>query len=438
VTLLDRPLLDQVKAVRADTGSAERLWLQTRERIERLDPMLRAFTELASEPCWDAVPTEGPLAGAPIAVKANIAVEGLAHSAGIRALARRRALVDATAVCRVRSAGGVVVGTTNMSEGAVGSISNNPWYGLVRNPRDVSLTAGGSSGGSAAAVAAGMASCALGTDSMGSVRIPAAFCGLVGLKPSAGAVPTEGLIPLSDQLDTIGAIGRTVSDVTLLFSVLASQSISTVRVPKNLRVARLILDAALEENVRVAFESALVRIESALGRVRRLELDLDLRAIRLAGLLDVEAGALEYLGDTMAENPEGFSERFRSFVTFAKSKSAVDLVRAQRVLRKVGRALDQAFDKYDLLLCPTTGHCAQLIEAGEGSRTGDLCAFVNAAGVPALSLPIIAPCGLPIGLQLIARRGSDAELLVMGLIVEQTLGWDPIPRLDPALASFKA
>lgn len=422
---IDRPLTEQVAALKTRQTSAEELWHAAHERIGRLNDHLAAFIELAAEPRWDEDPAERLLAGVPIAVKANIAVEHLAHSAGVRALAHRHANADAVAVRRLRSAGAVVIGTTNMAEAALGAVSDNPWFGTVRNPLDPSRTAGGSSGGSAAAVAAGMASAALGSDTMGSVRIPAAYCGLVGLKPSPEAVPTGGLTPLSDLLDTVGPLGRTVADVATLFSVLAGQPVP-VSPPPSLRVA--VLHAATEIDVEVAevFADAIEQLRSRVGGIGQLNLDLDPRRVRLAGLLDVEAGALEHFQAAIAEHPEGFSAGLLSMLDFASGKSAVELVRAQRTLRAAARVLDSCFRSADVLVCPTVRRVAPSVDAAEDPGAADLTAFANAAGVPAISLPLAGNSGQPVGMQLIGSRGSDATLLAVAAMVERAIGGNPV------------
>lgn len=179
---------------------------------------------------------DGPLAGVPVLVKDLIDTEGMLTTRGSRIFERRIPRASAESVLRLQRAGAIVIGKANLHEFAWGLTSRNPWWGDVRNPRNPELTPGGSSGGNAAAVAAGLVPVGLGTDTAGSLRIPALCCGVVGFKPSNGSVPTDGVFPLAPSLDCVGPITSTVADAALLFSVLAAQSPIVVN-PGQLRVA---------------------------------------------------------------------------------------------------------------------------------------------------------------------------------------------------------
>jgi aspartyl-tRNA(Asn)/glutamyl-tRNA(Gln) amidotransferase subunit A len=398
----------------------EQRWAEARQRIAAEDGRIGAFLELAPEPDWSTLP-DGPLRGTPMAVKANLEVAGMAHSAGIAARRDRRAEADATAVARLRAAGAVVVGTTNLAEGALGSVTDNPYFGPTRNPLDPTRHAGGSSGGSAAAVAAGMVPAALGTDTMGSIRIPAAWCGLVGLKPSAGVVPTEGLVPLSDLLDTIGPIGRRVDDVACLLVALTHRRVPDPPSVNTLRLVAVDPGVELAPPVEAAWQEAVDRLRTAGADLTEVPLGVDLRRIRLSGLLDVQAGAAAYHAADLDRHPEGFSPRFRELVGYAHRKTAVDLAAAQRRLRAVAGWLTAVADHADALVLPTVAHPPPLLEEGEQADTADTTAFVNAAGAPAITLPLSHPEGLPASLQLVGTPGEDHRLVAVAAALEAVL-----------------
>lgn len=205
-------------------------------RIEALDPALRAFVEVDAKSARAAAflsdarfaaDSRRPLEGIPIAIKANLAVRGLELAAGMEA---RRGIVaeeDSVVVQRLRDAGAIIIGTTNMHEAALGATTDNPFFGRCVNPHGTALSPGGSSGGSAVAVAAGLCVAAIGTDTLGSIRIPAALCGIYGLKPTPGTILTAGLVPLSPRFDAIGPMARSMDDMAILTNVLCAPDLAT-------------------------------------------------------------------------------------------------------------------------------------------------------------------------------------------------------------------
>jgi aspartyl-tRNA(Asn)/glutamyl-tRNA(Gln) amidotransferase subunit A len=220
-------LLDAYRAGRVSVVAAIDHYL---ERIARFDPDLKAFTHVDAAGAraaaqdsarrWDDG-TARPLEGVPIAVKANIDVAGLPVHGGIGALRHRFAAQDAEVITRLKSAGAVILGMLNMHEAALGATTDNAFFGICQNPHKAGYTPGGSSGGSGAAVAAGLCAAALGTDTLGSVRIPAAYCGVSGLKPTNGLVSNQGLILLVGRLDCIGPLARSVEDAGAVLAVMA-------------------------------------------------------------------------------------------------------------------------------------------------------------------------------------------------------------------------
>ncbi|MBX5441968.1 MAG: amidase [Solirubrobacteraceae bacterium] len=424
-------------AGRLATGelSATEVARRTLERI-RDAAALGAFAAvdeeavLAQAAACDARPAQGPLHGVPIAVKDNIDVAGLPTRAGSRALPDAPAQADAEVVARLRAAGAVIVGKLAMHELALGVISPG-----VGNPRLPGRVAGGSSGGSGAAVTAGLCAGALGTDTGGSVRVPAAFCGCAGLRPTTGAVPSDGVLPLSWSHDTVGPLAPTVADVALLQAVIAGWE----RVPTTPggpgRLALWTGDPhPVDPAVAEAFAAAVAALRAAgFEVVERPAPDLGAVAdlqIRIAGPeaaastathLGVEPGTPAFEAATEALAPD-----VRAIVR-ADPGSAADHVRAVRVEAPVVAArLEAELEDVDAILTPVAPAPPPPVGVGEwmeiaGERRPTFFALTryatiaSVAGAPALAIPGPRP---GIGVQLIGRPGADAGLLGLGLAVE--------------------
>jgi aspartyl-tRNA(Asn)/glutamyl-tRNA(Gln) amidotransferase subunit A len=397
-----------------------------------LNPGLGAFVAVEN----DAMPASAsvrasPLAGTTFAVKDNIDVRGLASHCGLRALRAEPAARDAIAVARLKAAGLVCLGKLNMHPMALGATNRNPDFGDCDNPRRVGYTPGGSSGGSAVAVAAGLCAVALGTDTMGSVRIPAAYCGTVGFKPSFGAVAMAGVTPLCHLLDHVGILARNVEDVIEAFRVvgdfpagsLAADAASGAptefefAVPANLDVLRL------TPVVRDAFESALARLRRRGVALRSLDLrDYPFTRARRAGLLLCEAELLSLLAEPLAARRAEMPSELLAMLNFAAGKSAVDLARALAVVVDAGLWVEHALLPFDALLLPTAAQTAFAMAGPVPPEQADLTAMANMSGGPAISLPLpMRPEDLPVGLQVMGRRGSDSALLDAAAFLEGEL-----------------
>ena len=367
----------------------------------------------------------GRLDGIPLAIKDNLDVAGLVTTAGLPGRDRRVAARDASAVARLRGAGAVILGKTSLDEGSLGTIGANPIFGDVPNPHDPRRVAGGSSAGSAVAVAAGLCSAALGTDTLGSIRIPAAFCGIYGLRPTVGEVSSKGLWPALPRLDAVGPLARSLDDLTVLLQVLDAYDADDPRSrrrrvplalpdwePGKLRSGVVVdLDAlGADAAAQATFAAALAACDGSLGTRHEVRLaDYNLPKLRRAALLMMEAGML-------CADPadlEGCSTRLAAMLDFARSKSAVDYAAADRRLDQAVVHTRRLFETVDVLLLPTVPHGPPPLGAAEPAQLADFCAFASLAGCPALSLPL--PQGH--GLQLVGPPGSDLRLLELGEVL---------------------
>jgi aspartyl-tRNA(Asn)/glutamyl-tRNA(Gln) amidotransferase subunit A len=368
----------------------------------------------------------GTLAGLPVAVKDNFDEAGVPSSGGCKAYRDRVPAADAAVVARLRAAGAVVVGRTNMHELANGVTSENPHHGPVHNPWRHGYQPGGSSGGSAAAVAAGVVAAALGTDTGGSVRIPAALCGAVGFKPTAGLVPTAGVLPLSSTLDHVGPITRTVPDAAALLDAIATRGgylTACRRWAGSLRVGVLeAFGGDADAGVAAVFATALRAVEAAGYRLQPLRVPGLGNGVRLLSrIYRPEASAAH--AEQLAARPDDFGADVRAELERglkadpAKHEAALADREALRV--EVAAAMAEV----DLLVCPTTPCAAKPIGATDaGVYLTYTCPF-NATGQPALSVPMGFVDGLPVGLQVIGRAGEDDRVLCAGAAIERRLGF---------------
>ncbi len=446
-------------------------------RIAALDPSLHAFLYVDADSVraearrWDARYAAGgdlpPLAGVPIAVKDLICTRGVPTTCGSQILEGWRPPYDATVIARLRAAGAILLGKTNMDEFAMGSSTENSAFGPTRNPWDRGRVPGGSSGGSAAAVAAGLAPWALGTDTGGSIRQPASLCGIVGLKPTYGRVSRYGLVAYGSSLDQIGPLTRTVEDAALLLEVLAgrdpldatSAEVETLEMRRSLSdggtglrvgVVREGMGEGLESGVRKAVSQAI----SLLGDLGAEIVEVTLPTIGYAlptyyllATAEASSNLARYDGvrhglrvpaegiyDLFARTRDrGFGAEVKRRImlgTYALSAGFYEAyyLTAQRARTLVREDFDRALGAVDLLLLPTSPTVAFPL----GARVDDPLQMyladiftipVNLAGLPAVSVPCGFAGGLPVGLQLIGRAFDEATLLRAAAAYEQAAGW---------------
>jgi Asp-tRNA(Asn)/Glu-tRNA(Gln) amidotransferase A subunit family amidase len=405
-------------------GAATLELLAVQDRLERLARPLNAVVSTIPVPQRAA---SGALAGQAVAVKDLIAVRGVPMLCGSPAGDPEPSPDDALLVRRLRAAGAEVVATTQCLEYAAGFA--HPDIGDTRNPHDPAVTAGGSSGGSGAVVAAGVCSLAVGTDTGGSVRTPAVYCGIVGIKPTYDLVPTDRVFPLSPSCDHVGVLADTVPAAAALLAVLADRPSLAPPVPRLDQISLGVLteqldDRSVTSEARLAMTDALDRLAAAglelhpvgAGWCRRLrELDEVLYVI-----VSHEAYIVHRDRDTSR-----YADGTRKLLDLGASQSPRDVATAHAAARQLATEIDADLANGDALVGPTIGYCAPAIDPPFGLEDHGESRFMgpyNLTGHPAVTLPIPVPRGsLPLGIQLAARRGADAHLLAVAARVETDL-----------------
>ena len=358
-----------------------------------------------------------PVDGIPIAVKANIAVEGMPLHAGVGLYRDRRAAEDAACVASLRRAGAVILGMVNMHEGAFGVTTDNQWFGRTRNPLDRDRTAGGSSGGSAAAVASGFVPFALGSDTAGSSRIPAAFTGTVGLKPARGTIDDRGLMPMAPEFDVVGLHASSVSVTRAFFDQMAGQTKGETRQGMVLGLPRFREACVLDLDVIAAVDEMAARAREAGARVAMIDIDLDLdELVRAVALICADCMASGY--PDLVDAPSGISEEFRARLSLARQLPRQQFTNARDIARVAKGVLRASMQDLDALLLPTTPFSAPRFS----EPLSGVAAFTvpaNLTGLPALALPVDPGNGkLPVSVQLLGWREKD--LFDLGAAIEHT------------------
>ncbi|HTI38742.1 MAG TPA: Asp-tRNA(Asn)/Glu-tRNA(Gln) amidotransferase subunit GatA [Vicinamibacterales bacterium] len=460
-------------AIASGRSSATQVCRETLDAIARVDPALHAFLHVDREGALARAaeldrnpPSDAPLLGVPVALKDNICTKALPTSAGSRLLEQYRPPYDATVVSRLHAAGAIVIGKTNMDEFAMGSSTEHSAFGPTFNPWARDRVPGGSSGGSAAAVSAGLVPLALGSDTGGSVRQPAALCGVVGIKPTYGRVSRYGLIAFASSLDQISPFARTSEDAALVLRVISGQDAcdaTTSSAPPidagagdfstldgiRVGVPRHLLDG-IEDDVRVRFDAALAELAGAGARLVDVELrhaPLAVPVYYLVGNAEASSNLARYDGvrygfranadrvaDMYYDTRAAFGAEVKRRImigTYVLSAGYWDAfyLKAQALRALIRRDYAAAFSAVDVIATPTSPTTAFRI----GERLDDPLRMylsdvftvpANLAGLPAISFPCgEGTSGLPVGVQLTGRAFEDALLLRVARTIETRSDW---------------
>jgi aspartyl-tRNA(Asn)/glutamyl-tRNA(Gln) amidotransferase subunit A len=418
-------------------------------RISSDNPRLNAFilvtADLARQQAHEADRDlqagrdRGPLHGVPISVKDLFDLAGTPTTGASRVREGHVATADAPAVARLREAGAIIIGKTNLHEFAFGTTNDDSAYGPARNPHDPTRSPGGSSGGSAASVAAGMALASVGSDTGGSIRIPAAACGIVGLKPTFGEVSLEGAIPLSKALDHAGPLVLSVADAALMFGALSGRAVSTPLPRRQRQIAELRFAVlrdyfcdVLDDEVRRRFDGAIGALREAGATVT--ERRIDHASLTAPAYMHITFGdAAAYHAGTIQAVPHLYTPGVRQRLELARYVMAEDYVRALDVREALRAEVDAALAGETILVLPTLPIPAPTIGAATVDIRGEsqpvralmlrLTQLFNMTGNPAISLPCgQTSAGLPCGLQLVGGRGRTEDLLAIASAVEPVVG----------------
>jgi aspartyl-tRNA(Asn)/glutamyl-tRNA(Gln) amidotransferase subunit A len=454
-------LTELAAAVAARTVSAVEATQACLERIARLDSRLRAFITLDAEGALARAKAldadlaagrrRGPLHGVPLAYKDLCHVSGLPTSCGTRTAEYFTSRAECTAVARLTAAGAVTLGKLNMTELALGPFGDNPHHGNVDNPWKAGHVSGGSSSGSGAAVAAGLAFGALGSDTGGSIRLPAACCGIVGIKATYGRVSRAGAMPLSWSLDHVGPMARSVRDAALMLQIVAGhdpQDATSSRLPVGALTAALERSPAgvrvgLPDNyyfdgvtaeVRAAVEAAAAVLASLGASVRTLRLPDPATATDVANILARSESAAIHTR-VLRERPHELGAAVRSRLEVGLHISAHDYLQAGRLRARLAREfVGEVFAEVDVLLAPTIPEAAPALDAVTAGpvdeivrrmgRFSRLTRPFNILGLPVVALPCGAAAdGRPLGLQIVGRPFDEATVLRVAHAYEQATDW---------------
>ncbi len=381
------------------------------DSLEARNEALNAFTDFDRKARFG----EGPLAGVTVGVKANIAVAGMPWHAGLAAFETRIAEQDADVVALLRQAGAAIIGVLNMEEGALGAKTDNPHFGPTHNPHRIGYSPGGSSGGSGAAVAAGLCDVALGTDTMGSVRIPAAHCGVYGFKPATASISQNGLEPADLTLDAIGPMAR---DLNLLERV--TRVISGFGDDPMNGAGAVLIDHGVDiaAPVSAAFDQAVAALPTPPATVR---IGHAQSRIRFAGFIQVSREMAGHLRGVP------MSDHLAKLLTYGPKRAMTDLAQDQAILAETRDAVRQIINSHGFLIMPTVPNAAFAHSDREPAAQADFTCLANIAGLPAISLPAgWTGDGLPVGVQIVGAAGAEASLFALAR------------QLDAKLCAYRA
>lgn len=446
-------LSEQRELIRSNQISASELAEACYRQIERLNPELNAFITVI--PRGEVPQGKGHLMGLPIAVKDLYDTKGIRTTGGSKFFSDNIPTEDAFVVEKIKDSGGLIIGKTNTHEIALGVTNNNPHFGACLNPWDTTRTPGGSSGGSAVAVATGMASAAIGTDTGGSIRIPAALCGVVGLKPTYGRISLRGVLPLSWNLDHAGPITNRVEDAAIMLQVMGGYDSGD---PSSFKTLPGDFSSHMRDSIRdrkVAFaignfveEVTDPEILSAIRKSADVfadqgatvtEIDVDfLRDAALANAVMTQADAAAFHHERLEEHPDWFGADVRQRLETGAGFSSSEYALARRTQAEVRRRCDLLFEEYDSLILPTTPIAAPILKGENAVERARLLTRLtspfNLTGLPAMSLPCgFTSEGLPIGLQIVTRAWNESGVVRMGYAYQAATEWH---KMRPRIANL--
>jgi aspartyl-tRNA(Asn)/glutamyl-tRNA(Gln) amidotransferase subunit A len=439
-------LAEASRRVRAKEVSPVELTQACLARIERLNPKLNAFITVAAEQALaeaqraegeiSAGNWKGPLHGIPYALKDIMDTAGLRTTGASELFENRVPTEDSEVARRLKAAGGILLGKTNLNEFAYGASSTATHFGTMHNPWNLEHAVGGSSGGSAAAVAADLCFGALGTDTQGSVRGPASQCGIVGLKTTYGRVSTRGIMTLSWTLDHVGPMCKSVEDAALMLNVIAGYdplepTTSRETVPDytralgldttNLRlgIAREGFFERLDPEVESVLTEAIEVLRSLTASMRDLRLPVTPSGARLVG-----PEAYAYHQSYITASPEKYQPSTRASLERYADAPALDYVQARREIDLLRQSIGGVFQDVDLLVTAVMSTAAPPLSEGGGGGVSANNAAINAFGLPAISVPCgFTKQGLPIGMQIIGAHFDEARVLALAAAYEKQAGW---------------
>ena len=448
--------------LKAKEFSARELTVASLNAIKEKDGDINAFLEVFDDALEQADEADRkikagmnlPLLGIPVAIKDNMLMKGECSSAGSKILEGFIALYDGTAVKKLKDAGVIILGRTNMDEFAMGSSTESSAYGVTKNPHDLSRVPGGSSGGAAAAVAANFVLAALGSDTGGSIRQPAAFCGVVGLKPTYGRVSRSGLVALASSLDQIGPLSKTVTDTEIIYNVLKGQDpldsttiidetySKSKKFSKTIGVPREFVESeGVDENVRNNFEETIKKFESLGYRITDIKLphikyslasyyiimpaEASSNLARFDGVkYGLHKDGEDVIEDYFKTRGEGFGLEVRRRIilgTYVLSSGYYDEYygSALKMKKLIADELNEAFKQIDLILTPTTPTPAFKLGEKLANPLSMYLADIftvpaNIAGLPSISIPSGLVGVLPLGIELTAGLGKEENLFIAG------------------------
>jgi len=440
------------------------------DTIKKLDDKVKAFISLVENPSWET----GKFWGIPIAIKDNILVFGTKTTCASKILGNYDSPYDATAVKKLKKAGFAIVGKTNLDEFAMGSSTERSAFFVTRNPWDLERVPGGSSGGSAAAVSAGMVIASLGSDTGGSIRQPAAFCGVVGFKPTYGLVSRYGLVAFASSLDQIGPITKTVRDAAIIMEIIYGKDpndSTTVDRKMNFlegiedgiegmkfAVPHEVYSQGLDDGVAESFEEFIKLLEklgASVERVSMPHLKYSVATYYIIAPAEASSNLARYDGvkyglriekeglkeTYMRTRNEGFGEEVRRRImlgTFTLSAAYYEAYfdKAQRVRKKISDEMNEILENFDAILTPTSPVPAYKIGEIKDPLTYYLMDIftipANLGGFPALSIPFGFSKGLPVGIQIMGKRFDDSKVLRVGRAVEKSSPYNENGRFPMA------